>query len=160
MRRLPWVLLIAALAGAGCSGAAHAAPAPISNPCRLLTIAEASVALGEPLVRSDVQHFGPIIRCRFFDASGDEPLWLDAADAATFEGLAHLPDVEPVSGIGDRALWQHNELATFLYILKGGNMVSIGLPRTLSSLTPAVRKAAELIAERMQASKAQAKENP
>jgi hypothetical protein len=149
MRRLPGLLLIAALAGAGCSGAARAASTPIANPCRLLTIAEASVALGENLVRSDVQHFGPIIRCRFFNASGDEPLWLDAADAETFEGLAHLPDVEPVSGIGDRALWQHNELATFLYVLKGGKMVSIGLPRTLSSVTPAIRQAAKVIADRM-----------
>lgn len=144
MRSSPIVLLAAMLAAT-----TAAAAAPIANPCKLLTPAEASAAIGRTLVRSDVQHYGPITRCRFFDAAGDEPLWLDAADAATFEGLEHLPGVQPVVGIGDRALWQHDELATFLHILKGGDMISMGLPRTLATLTPGVQKAAKLVAGRM-----------
>lgn len=138
------VLLASALAATAAAGAT-----PISNPCKLLTPAEASAAVGQTLVRSDVQRYGPVTRCRFFNASGDEPFWLDAADAATFEGLEHLPDAKPVAGIGDRALWQHDEISTFLHILKGGNMISMGLPRTLATLTPAVQKAAKLVADRM-----------
>lgn len=157
------ILLTATLAAAtGCSrspGKTSAAPgdqaaatahsAPISDPCKLLTQAEASAAIGQTLVRHDVQHYGPITRCRFFNAAGDEPLWLDAADGSVFDGLAHLPDVKSVSGIGDRALWQHNELATFVHILKGGNMVSMGLPRAVSDMTPEVEQAAILVARRM-----------
>ena len=158
------VLLVTSLAfAAGCSGSAGSATAaggtqasatqpqsvPISDPCKLLTRAEASAAVGKTLVRNDVQKYGPVTRCRFFDAGGDEPIWLDVEDAATFDGLTHLPDVTPVSGIGDQALWQHSELATFVDILKGGNTVSMGLPRTLSTMTPAVEKTAKLVASRM-----------
>lgn len=158
------VLLLTSLAFAtGCSGSggsAAAAPGaagssaqgsshPISDPCKLLTRAEASSVVGKALVRTDVQHFGPITRCRFFDASGDEPIWLDVADAATFDALTHMPGMRPVSGIGDQALWQHDELSTFVHILKGGNMVSMGLPRTVSTLTPAIMKAAKQVAGRM-----------
>ena len=161
-----FVFVISSALMAGCSGSSGntsaapsaAQPSPstaqrsslsISDPCRLLTLAEASAAVGETLVRNDVQHYGPVTRCRFFNGGGDEPIWLDVEDADTFDGLTHLPDVKPVSGIGDRALWQHNELATFVHILKGGNMVSMGLPRTLSTMTPAVNKAAQLVAGRM-----------
>lgn len=158
------VLLVTPLGfAAGCSGSSGNAPAaggtqasgaqrqsvPISDPCKLLTRAEASAAVGKTLVRNDVQKFGPVTRCRFFDAGGNEPTWLDVEDAATFDGLTHMPDVTPVSGVGDQALWQHNELATFVHILKGSNTVSMGLPRTVSTMTPAVEKAAKLVASRM-----------
>jgi hypothetical protein len=152
----PLALATACSGSAGSTSAAPVAQAssthpstPISDPCRLLTPAEASPAVGQVLVRSDVQHYGPVTRCRFFNAGGDEPIWLDVTDASTFDGLAHLPDVKPVSGIGDQALWQHNELATFVHILKDGNTVSMGLPRTLSSMTRAVESAAKLVASRM-----------
>lgn len=165
-RRVVMLITITSLPfTAGCSGSpantvaargAQTSPSPaqptspsISDPCKLLTLAEASAAMGKPLVRNDVQHYGPVTRCRFFDAGGDEPIWLDVADAATFDGLTHMPGMKPVSGIGDQALWQHDELTTFVHILKGGNMVSMGLPRTLSTMTPAVTKAARLVASRM-----------
>lgn len=141
-----------AAAAPGATGRSSAAPGsshPIADPCRLLTRAEASAAVGKALVRNDVQHFGPVTRCRFFDASGDEPIWLDVADASTFDALTHMPGMTPVSGIGDQALWQHDELSTFVHILKGGNMVSMGLPRTVSTLTPAIMKAAKQVAGRM-----------
>lgn len=134
----------------GPQAAAAQRPSPsISDPCKLLTLAEASAAIGKSLVRNDVQHYGPVTRCRFFDAGGDEPIWLDVADAATFDGLAHMPGMKAVNGIGDQALWQHDELSTFVHILKGSNMVSMGLPRTFATMTPAVTKAAQLVASRI-----------
>lgn len=139
----------AAVPSGAAASAAQPPSRPIADPCRLLTLAEASAAIGETLVRNDVQHYGPVTRCRYFNAAADEPIWLDVADAATFGGLAHLPGIRPVSGIGDQALWQHDELSTFVHILKGGNMVSMGLPRTLASMTPAVRQAAKRVASRM-----------
>lgn len=158
------LLILAPVLAVGCSRSAEQAPgpaapadasraaaarAPVANPCSLLSQDEASRAVGRKLVRSDLQHYGPVTRCRFFSADGDEPVWLDAEDAAVFEGLAHVPDAKPVGGIADQALWQHSETGTFLHILKGGRLISMGLPRTLAALTPEVETAAKLVAMRM-----------
>lgn len=108
--------------------AAGSAAAPsISDPCKLLSQAEASAALGEKLGAGKLRHYGPVSRCQFF-AGEKEDLFLDVADPAMFDALAHGSDAKPIAGIGDRALWQHNEYATFLHIVKGGNMVSMGFP--------------------------------
>lgn len=163
MRSFGWVIVLGTLLlAAGCHSSTSAAPAqattseaaakpaspPISDPCKLLSQAEASAALGEKLGAGKLQHFGPVSRCQFF-AGVNEDLFLDSADPATFDALAHGSDAKPVSGIGDKALWQHNEYATFLHILKGGNMISMGLPRTMSNLTPGVENAGKLVASRM-----------
>lgn len=104
--------------------------------------------MGEKLTPGDLQHYGPATRCRFFHGV-DEDLRLDAQDAALFETFTHLPDVKPVSGIGDQALWLHSEYGTFLHILNSGRLVSMGLPRRMASMTPGVEKAARLVASRM-----------
>jgi hypothetical protein len=63
-----------------------------------------------------------------------------------FDSYAHMPNVKPVSGIGDQALWSHSDFGTGLDILKGGRLVQMGLPRTMTTITPEVEKAATLIA--------------
>ena len=131
------------------TAAARTRSAPLADPCKLLTQEEAAAAIGRSVTRSDLQHYGRVNRCRFFSADGDEPIWLDAEDAAMFDAVAHLPDAKPLSGIADQAFWQHNELSTFVHILKNGRMVSMGLPRTMSTLTPEAEKAAKLVASRM-----------
>lgn len=134
----------------------HAASARIADPCKLLTQAEASEAVGAKLGAGELRHFGTVNRCAFYDPTKEEKLWLDVQnetahvpDSQLFDSFAHGPDVKMISGIGDRAIWDHSQIGTFLYVLKGETMVAIGLPRTMATMTPAVEKAARLIAGRM-----------
>lgn len=129
----------------------------IADPCKLLTQAEASEAIGAKLDVGQLKRFGSITRCTFYNGGATEQeLFLDVhnetapvADAVLFDSYTHMPDVRPVAGIGDQALWAHSEIATRLDILKGGRLVEVGLPRTMATLTPAVEKAARLMAGRM-----------
>jgi hypothetical protein len=136
---------------------AQATSPRIADPCKLLTQNEASEAISTRLGPGEMKTFRGVTRCAFFNTQNrEEELWLDVqnetavvTDVVLFDSLSHGPDVKPVSGIGDRALWAHSQIGTFLYILKGGNMLAIGLPRTMAAMTPAVEKAGKLMASRM-----------
>jgi hypothetical protein len=154
-----------ALASAcACSGTkaggttAQAPSAPrIPDPCRLLTQAEASEAIGTKLDAGTLKRFGIITRCAYYNSrTREQELFMDVhnetapvADPALFDSYTHMPDVKPVSGIGDQALWSHSEIGSGLDILKGGRLVQVGLPRTMTTMTPAVERAARVIASRM-----------
>lgn len=127
--------------------AARAASAKIANPCKLLTQAEASAAIGAKVGPGQLTNTGMTMRCRFFTPSQDE-LFLDASGTDLFDTYAHTGAV-PVSGMGDKALWAHSEIGSWLYIVKGSNMITLGVPRTISSMTPAIQQAGKLIASRM-----------
>ena len=127
---------------------AHAASAArIANPCRLLTQAEISAALGTRFGAGQLTNTGAGPRCRFFTASQHE-VFIDVVDPALFDAYAHSADAV-LTGIGYKVLWQHTSYQSYLYILKDGNLVTVGLPRSLSVPTPAVRRLAKLIASRM-----------
>lgn len=117
----------------------------ISNPCKLLTQAEVSAALGMKFGAGQLTHPG-LPRCRFLTASDDE-VFIDVVDPAMFDAYAH--GATPLSGIGDKALWAHDRFSSDIHIVKGGNMVTLGLPRTISQMTPALAKLAKLVAARM-----------
>jgi hypothetical protein len=148
---------------AGCSGtknssaasgnsavASHPRAAAIANPCKLLTQQEASAVMGAP-VRGPgelvhIQNVGA--RCRFFTKSEDE-LFLDATDDSLYDTYSHLGGV-PVPGIGgDGAMWLHSQVGSYLYIKKDGNMITMGMPRTITTVTPAVIAAGKAIASGM-----------
>ena len=134
-----------------------AAVARITDPCKLLTQAEASELIGAKLDPGELKRLGIITRCAFYNKAAQElGVFLDVhnesapePDAVLFESYTHMPNANPVSGIGDQALWSHSEIGSGLDILKGGRLVQMGLPRTIASMTPAVEKAARLIASRM-----------
>ena len=145
--------------GASTTGSA-AATARISDPCKLLTQAEASEAIGAKLDPGELKRFGAITRCSFYNKRDrEQELFLDVhnetatvPDAALFDASTHSPDAKPVHGIGDQALWYHSDDrfgGTSLDILKGGRFVHVILPRTIKTLTPSVEKAGKLIASRM-----------
>lgn len=139
---------IAAVASFACPAIANAASAhPIADPCKLLTQAEVSAALGMKFRAGELTHPG-LPRCRFLTASQDE-VFIDVVDPSMFDAYAHAPGTTPLPGIGDKALWAHDQFSSDIYIVKGGNMVTIGLPRTVSKMTPAVANVAELVASRM-----------
>lgn len=120
----------------------------ISDPCQLLTQAEASAAMGAPVGPGERTLPRPAHpRCRFFTKDQDE-LAIDVDDLALFDSYAHLGS-QPVPGIGDKALWAHNEFSTQVVIVKGNTMIDLILPRTITMMTPAIQKAARLIASRL-----------
>lgn len=145
------------------SATTTAQPAPaarIPNPCKLLTQAEASEAIGAKVDPGELKQFGAVTRCSFYNKQDRErEVFLDVhndtatvPDSVLFEASTHSPDAKPVSGIGDQALWYHSDDrfgGTSLDILKGGRFVHVILPRTIKTLTPAVEKAGKLIASRM-----------
>ena len=166
----PFLLItgvVALAAACGCSSGKSESPvqaasapaaraAPIADPCKLLTQAEAAEAIGMNVGPGETKRMGIITRCAFHDQAGqDLVIWLDVhnetapvADPELFDSYTHL-EVKPVSGIGEQALWAHNQIGTNLSILKGGRMVEVGLPREMATITPAVEQAAKLIASRM-----------
>jgi len=134
--------------GQAAVSATPTAAAPIADPCRLLTQAEASDVLGAPAGPGQRKQFDKLTtRCSFSTASNDE-LFLDVSNPGLFDAAVHMGAV-PVAGIGDRALWQHDQYSSLLMIEKGGNVINMGLPHTIASPTPAVVKAGKLIAGRM-----------
>lgn len=137
-----------------------ASVARIPDPCKLLTQAEASEAIGAKLDAGELKQFGAITRCSFYNKQDrEQELFLDVQnetatvpDAALFDASTHGPGTKPVLGIGDQALWYHSDDrfgGTSLDILKGGRFVHVILPRTIATMTPAVEKAGKLIAGRM-----------
>lgn len=134
-----------------------ASVARIADPCKLLTQAEASEAMGASLEPGVLKRFGVITRCTFSNKRvPEQDLFLDVhnetapeSDSVLFDSYTHVPDIQHVSGIGEQALWAHSELSTRLDIFKGGRLVEVGLPRQIATMTPALEKAGKLIASRM-----------
>lgn len=137
---------IAAMMPWGYAAVADGAPVhPIANPCKLLTQAEVSAAMGMKFRAGELTHPG-LPRCRFLTASSDE-VFIDVVDPSMFDAYAH--GATPLPGIGDKALWAHDQFSSDIYIVKGGNMVTLGLPRNITRMTPALAKLARLVATRM-----------
>ena len=88
-------------------------PPRIADPCRLLTQAEASEAIGAKLEAGELKQFGGITRCSFYNMRDNEQgLILDVknensptSDSAYFESDSHNPDAKAVSGIGSGILF-------------------------------------------------------
>lgn len=146
MSRLQFLFTLALMPLAA-AAAARGSAAPITNPCKLLTQTEVSTALGARFGAGQLTNTGAGLRCRFLTASGEE-VFIDVVDPALFDAYAHAADAT-LTGIGDKALWEHSEYGSYLYILKSGNLVTLGLPRTVARLTPALVKTGKLIAKRM-----------
>lgn len=142
---------------ASSAAASPARATPIADPCTLLTQAEASAAAGVTLSPGQTRRFGVVTRCTFTDrADPSREVLLDVqnetapvADPELFDSYTHLPDVQRVSGIGDQALWVHNEIDSEVDILKGGRLVEMKVPRSVTTMTPAITTAAKAIASRM-----------
>lgn len=162
---MPWVvgttaLALLTLAGGFPSSAQRTAPAalgvatghaaagaPITDPCKLLTQDEASAAMGAKVRPGQLTHPGPGPRCRFLTPSFAE-LYIDVSTPTLFNAYVQM-GATPVAGIGDKAYWNHDQFGSWLHIAKGGNLVTLGLPTTIASMTPAVEHAGKLIASRM-----------
>lgn len=101
-----------ATSGPGASSAAATTPAtpsagPASDPCRLITRAEAADALGRPVVKVQPRQGFLVRSCLFVGARGGRQLIVQvhqgpAASRTQFE-MGRRPDDQPVAGVGDEA---------------------------------------------------------
>ena len=124
-----------------------ATAAPITDPCTLLTQAEATEVMGKKLGAGELTHPFMGTRCRFITPTFEE-LYLDVATPTLFAAYREMAGTK-VSGIGDSAIWIHSEVGSYLHIQKGTTYITLGLPKTFTTMTPAVVKAGKLIASRM-----------
>jgi hypothetical protein len=96
-----------ASAAAGTTPAAPPSPRPASDPCRLVTRAEAAAALGQPVANVQPRQGFLVRSCLFSGAPGGGQLIVQlhqgpAASLAQFR-VARRPDDQPVGGVGDDA---------------------------------------------------------
>lgn len=134
--------------GASASAAAPAqSKSTIADACKLLTQDEASAVMGVKMNpgQSFLLQTGP--RCRFLSKAQDE-LAIDVIDGGLFSSYAQLAD-KPISGVGEKAVWSHDQFGSHLFILKGGNLAVVSLPTSTATVTPAVETAGKQIAGRM-----------
>lgn len=134
-------------ASSSSSPKASAAAFTIKDPCRLLTQDEASTIMGAKVGPGETHNIPPVIRCGYFTNSQDE-LFLDVSGTETFDG-SPAAGFTPVSGVGDKAAWQHDQFGSHLTIVKGPNMVTLGLPPSIHMDSAAMEKFGKLIASRM-----------
>jgi hypothetical protein len=95
----------------GAPAAAGTTPPPTlgaaSDPCRLVTRAEAAAALGRPVARTQARQGFLVRSCLFSSARGDRQVIVQlhhgpAASRAQFR-MGRRPDDQPVAGVGDEA---------------------------------------------------------
>lgn len=160
---MKWVRVLAALivcaAITGClgtkgtasfsGGSAIAAPAdPALDPCKLLTQAEASAALGLKVSPGrTIKNLMDTTTCAFATPAGDD-LTIAIESPDFYNGVAANGGV-PVQGIGAKALWLHMPWSNELYVLKDHSLVHVSFPGHATGLSPAMIMAGKQIASRM-----------
>jgi hypothetical protein len=121
--------------GPGASAAARTtptaapAPGPASDPCRLVTRAEAAAVLGRPVAKVQPRQGFLVRSCLFSSARGDRQVIVQlhqgpAASRAQFE-MGRRPDDEPVAGVGDEAWFTPD--TGLLDVRKGAARFQVGV---------------------------------
>jgi hypothetical protein len=120
--------------GPGASAAAGTTPAapaagPASDPCRLVTRAEAAAVLGRPVVKVQARQGFLVRSCLFVGARGDRQVIVQvhqgpAASRAQFE-MGRRPDDQPVAGVGDEAWFTPD--TCLLDVREGAARFQVGL---------------------------------
>jgi hypothetical protein len=121
----------ATTSGPGASSAAGTAPAagPASDPCRLVTRAEAAAVLSRPVVKVQPRQGFLVRSCLFMSIPGGRQLIVQlhqgpAASRAQFE-MGRRPDDQPVAGVGDEAWFTPD--TCLLDVRKGAARFQVGL---------------------------------
>jgi hypothetical protein len=114
---------------AGTTPTAPPSPGPASDPCRLVTRAEAATALGQPIAKAQPRQGFLVRSCLFTSARGGRQLIVQlhqgpAASLAHFR-MARRPDDQPVVGVGDDAWFTPD--TGLLDVRKGAARFQVGL---------------------------------
>jgi hypothetical protein len=117
--------------GGSSAGTPPTAPAagPASDPCRLVTRAEAAAVLGRPVVKVQPRQGFLMRSCLFVGARGGRQLIVQlhqgpAASRAQFR-MARRPDDQPVTGVGEEAWFTPD--TGLLDVREGAARFQIGL---------------------------------
>lgn len=120
--------------GPGASSAAGTTPTapvtgPASDPCRLVTRAEAAAVLGRPVVKVQPRQGFLVRSCLFVGARGGRQVIVElhqgpAASRVQFE-MGRRPDDQAVAGVGDEAWFTPD--TCLLDVRKGAARFQVGL---------------------------------
>jgi hypothetical protein len=118
-----------ASAAAGTSPTAPPSPGPASDPCRLVTRAEAAAVLGRPVAKVQPRQGFLVRSCLFSSARGGQQLIVQlhqgpAASRAQFR-MGRRADDQPVAGVGDEAWFTPD--TGLLDVRKGAARFQVGL---------------------------------
>ena len=141
-----YALAVAFVASATVATAAPAA-AGTSNPCAVVTVAEASTAMGVASLPGKPHAGRSGSSCRYYSADHTKNVFVQTTDAGTMTGAAQF-GAKPVPGIGDKALWAGGTM----FVKKGANYMQVALYRNKASLEkmdPAIVPLAKTAASRM-----------
>ena len=106
------------------------AAGPASDPCRLVTRAEAAAVLSRPVVKVQPRQGFLVRSCLFMSVPGGRQLILQlhqgpaASSRAQFR-MARRPDDQPVAGVGDEAWFTPD--TCLLDVRKGAARFQVGL---------------------------------
>jgi hypothetical protein len=146
----PQLLAVAAIASAVVS-TSTAAYAGTSNPCALVTTAEASTAMRVSSLPGKPHTSRGSSSCRYYSPDHTKNVYIQILQAGDMTGAAQLAGPlggKSISGIGDKALW----VAGSMYVQKGGSYVQVALylnPASMKKMDPGVIPLAKTVAGRM-----------
>jgi hypothetical protein len=127
--RTPFSYLLA-LAMIGAAGSATGTPAgAASNACALVTVAEASAAMGAPSLPGKPRATRHSSTCRYYSANHQMNVFVQTVQAGDMLGAQQLGG-KAVPGVGERAIWASGSL----FVQKGGKFAQIGLYRSAASM--------------------------
>lgn len=146
MIRTLFIALFAATPLTGLAGFGVAAAA--LNPCSLVTMAQASKALGEPAMAPHVLRDAAQSGCRWMSKSGSQNLFVTIEPSNIFHLVRTSGPSTVVRGLGDAALWS----AGWLYVKKHATYVGIELylsPKSVTRMDPQLFALAKAVVERL-----------
>jgi hypothetical protein len=123
------------------------ASAGTSNPCALVTTAEASTAMGVASLPGKPHTSRRASSCRYYSADHMKNVFVQTADAGDMTGAIQFGG-KPVAGIGDKAIWA----AGSMMVQKGAKYVQVGLylnKTSMKTMDPALIPLAKTAAGRM-----------
>jgi hypothetical protein len=116
--------MVAAVATATVPPAGAAADA-----CALVTVAEASAAMGAPSLPGKPRPTRHGSSCRYYSANHQMNVFVQTVQPGDMIGAQQLGG-KAVPGVGDKAIWASGSL----FVQKGGNVAQIGLYRSAASM--------------------------
>jgi len=143
---LKYLLAVATVATATIA-APLAAQAGTSNPCALVTAADASTAMGVASLPGKPHTSRRGSSCRYYSPNHQMNVYVQNVTAGDLIGATQLGG-RAVSGIGDKAIWS----AGSMFVQKGGKVVQVGLylsPASMQKMDPAIVPLAKTVAGRM-----------
>jgi delta 1-pyrroline-5-carboxylate dehydrogenase len=138
------------LAAAFLASAVTAAPLAASaapNVCALVTVAEASSAMGAASLPGKPHTSRQSTSCRYYSSDHTKNVFVQTSEAGDMMGAQQIGG-KPLAGIGDKAIWA----AGSLFVQKGGKYMQVGLYRNAASMQkmdPQIVSLAKTVAGRM-----------